>query len=108
MRWSSILKTGATAEDLQDVTVLSYTPKTFNFGTPEAALEYLREKELGSDFVMSDVLRVTTGVEEIERQTEEQKRYSTGRNQTGLRTIQITIPETGNSGIDKKFTRFDH
>ena len=73
MRWSSILKTNATAEELQDMTVLSYTPKSFDFGTPEAALDYLKEKEFGSDFVMSDVLRTTTGVEEIERQTEEQK-----------------------------------
>ncbi len=73
MRWSSILKPDMTAEELQDVTVLSYTPKQFNFGTPEAALDYLNEKKFGSDFVMSDVLRTTTGVEEIERQSEEQK-----------------------------------
>lgn len=73
MRWSSILKPEATAEELRDVTVLNYTPKQFDLGTPEAALEYLNQKEFGSDFVMSDILRATTGVEEIERKTEEQK-----------------------------------
>jgi flagellar assembly protein FliH len=72
MRWSSILKQDH-EETEQEVTILSYTPKQFNFGTPEAAMEYLKEKELGSDFVMSDVLRTTTGVEEIERLSEEQK-----------------------------------
>ncbi|MCC2679249.1 MAG: flagellar assembly protein [Pseudobdellovibrio sp.] len=72
MRWSSILKQDH-EEVEKDVTILSYTPKQFNFGTPEAALDYLKEKELGSDFIMSDVLRNTTGVEEIERLSEEQK-----------------------------------
>lgn len=56
-----------------DATVLEYTPKQFDLGTPESAMKYLHEKERGSDFVMSDVLRATTGVEEIERQTEEEK-----------------------------------
>lgn len=71
MRWSSILKPKA-GEEQNEVTILEYTPKQFNFGTPESAIEYLREKEFGSDFVMSDVLRQTTGVEEIERQNEQQ------------------------------------
>ncbi len=71
MRWSSILKPKA-GEEQSEVTILEYTPQQFNFGTSESALEYLREKELGSDFVMSDVLRQTTGVEEIERQNEQQ------------------------------------
>lgn len=72
MRWSSILKKDH-EETEKDVTILSYTPTQFNFGTPGAALDYLKEKELGSDFIMSDVLRNTTGVEEIERLSEEQK-----------------------------------
>lgn len=74
MRWSSIVKKNQEESDNNaEVTVLNYTPKQFNFGTPESAMEYLREKEEGSDFVMSDVLRTTTGVEEIERLSEEQK-----------------------------------
>lgn len=73
MRWSSIVKSQKVEVDQTDVTVLNYTPKQFNFGTPESALDYLQEKELGSDFVMSDVLRTTTGIEEIERQSEETK-----------------------------------
>jgi len=72
MRWSSIVKLNQ-EESEREVTILSYTPKQFNFGTPEAAMDYLKEKELGSDFVMSDVLRTTTGVEEIERLSEEQQ-----------------------------------
>ena len=73
MRWSSILKPETGDEQSQEVTVLNYTPKQFDFGTPGAALDYLDQKEFGSDFVMSDVLRQMTGVEEIERQSEEQK-----------------------------------
>lgn len=73
MRWSSIVKQGQSNADQAEVTVLNYTPKQFDFGTPESALEYLNEKEQGSDFIMSDVLRTTTGVEEIERLSEEKK-----------------------------------
>ena len=73
MRWSNVVKQDKSNIEQADVTVLNYTPKEFNFGTPGSALEYLKEKKQGSDFVMSDVLRTTTGVEEIERLSEEQK-----------------------------------
>lgn len=73
MRWSSIVKEDKSNVEQNDVAVLNYTPKQFNFGTPASAIEYLKEKQQGSDFVMSDVLRATTGVEEIERQSEEKK-----------------------------------
>ena len=73
MRWSNIIK--KTEENIPntEVSVLDYSPKQFNFGTPEAALDYLKQKEKGSDFLLSEVLRTTTGVEEIERLSEEQK-----------------------------------
>ena len=73
MQWSRIVKQNQAEGDNVDVTVLNYTPKQFNFGTPGSALEYLEEKKQGSDFVMSDVLRTTTGIEEIERLSEENK-----------------------------------
>ena len=73
MRWSNVVKQDKTDVNQADITVLNYTPKQFNFGTPESAIEYLKEKKHGSDFIMSDVLRTTTGVEEIERLSEEQK-----------------------------------
>jgi len=73
MRWSNIVKQSESEAESSEVTVLSYTPKQFNFGTTTSALNYLEAKEKGSDFVLSDVLRVTTGVEEIELRTEEQK-----------------------------------
>ena len=44
MRWSSILKEN-TKEQEGEVTILDYTPKQFNFGTPEAALTYIQEKD---------------------------------------------------------------
>lgn len=73
MRWSNIVKHNQTDTEKAEVTVLNYTPKQFDLGTPDSAMEYLKEKAQGSDFVMSDVLRATTGIEEIERRTEEQK-----------------------------------
>jgi flagellar assembly protein FliH len=72
MRWSSVVKKDFSEPDQPEVSVLNYTPKQFDFGTPESALDYLTEKQNGSDFVMSDVLRETTGVNEIERLSEEQ------------------------------------
>ncbi len=71
MRWSNILKKDDTNQTAEDVSVLDYTPKEFNFGTPGAAIDYLKQKEKGSDFLLSEVLRTTTGVEEIERLSEE-------------------------------------
>ncbi len=59
--------------NLSAATVLEYKPKDFAAITPAAALDYLIQKKQGSDFVMSDVLRHTTGVAEIEKQSEEQK-----------------------------------
>ncbi len=73
MRWSNILKKDKSSDVQSDISILEYVPKAFDFGTPESATDYLREKLQGSDFVMSDVLRKTTGIEEIEKQSEEQK-----------------------------------
>ena len=60
-------------KNLLTATVLEYTPKDFAVVTPAAALDYLIQKKQGSDFVMSDILRQTTGIAEIEKQSEEQK-----------------------------------
>jgi flagellar assembly protein FliH len=62
-----------TPKKLSTATVLEYSPKAFTTTTPEAALGYLVKKKQGSDFIMNDVLRQTTGVAEIEKQTEQQK-----------------------------------
>ena len=62
MRWSkSILK-----HNQAERTILEFVPQKFNLGTPDQAIEYLSEKKLGSDFVMNEVLRVQTGVDQIE------------------------------------------
>lgn len=82
MQWSrasikpqqtTVVKKDAEKSSQSDVSVLTYVPDQFNFGTPKAALDYLRLKDKGSGFVLSDVLRETTGVDEIERMSEEQK-----------------------------------
>jgi len=70
MRWSNLIK-NKTNDTEQNTTVLEYQPREFVLGTPGAALDYLERKKQGSDFVLSDVLRATTGVEEIEKQSEE-------------------------------------
>lgn len=70
---SNVLKKSNEASLSSDISILNYVPKQFQFGTPGAALDYLREKEKGSDFVMSDVLRQTTGVDSIEKMSEENK-----------------------------------
>lgn len=72
MRWSSLIKSTDQKTET-DQTVLEYQPREFVLGTPEAALDYLERKKKGSEFVLSDVLRHTTGVEEIEKQTEESR-----------------------------------
>lgn len=70
MRWSNLIKTNDRSSEKQ-TTVLEYLPKQFVAHTPEAALDYLNRKKQGADFVLSDVLREVTGVEQIEKQAEE-------------------------------------
>ena len=70
---SNVLKKSNEASLSSDISILNYIPKQIQFGTPGAALDYLRQKENGSDFVMSDVLRQTTGVDSIEKMSEENK-----------------------------------
>lgn len=72
MRWSSLIKSKQDNQE-QNKTVLEYQPREFVLGTPEVALDYLERKKNGADFILSDVLRTTTGVEEIEKQSEESR-----------------------------------
>lgn len=53
--------------------VLEYVPKKFELGTPSQALDYLESKKRGADFRMNETLRIQTGVDEIEKQTEQEK-----------------------------------
>lgn len=68
MSFTSILK-----KKMADKTVLDFKPQSFNLGTPEQAIDYLHEKAKGSDFRMSDAVRIQTGVAEIELGSEEQR-----------------------------------
>jgi flagellar assembly protein FliH len=52
--------------------VLEYTPQKFELATPDQAIDYLQRKE-GSDFEMSEVIRVQTGVDNIETLSLEEK-----------------------------------
>lgn len=49
-----------------DKSVLNYVPPRIELKTPQAAMDYLETKVQGSDFVMSDPIRVQTGVDKIE------------------------------------------
>ncbi len=62
MPWSKAILKKISAEK----TVLEYIPQKFELGTPQQALSYLSEKKQGSDFRMNEVIRVQTGVDQIE------------------------------------------
>lgn len=53
--------------------VLEYVPKKFELGTPTQALAYLEQKKRGADFRLNETIRVQTGVDEIEKASEEEK-----------------------------------
>jgi flagellar assembly protein FliH len=59
----SILK-----KDAAENRVMEFTPSKFDLGTPLQALEYIEEKKNGSDFLMSPVTQMQTGVDELQRQ----------------------------------------
>ncbi|KYG66203.1 flagellar assembly protein [Bdellovibrio bacteriovorus] len=60
-------------KDVADKTVLEFVPARFDLGTPKQALQYLAEKTKGSDFRMNDAVRVQTGIDQVEQNTEEEK-----------------------------------
>jgi flagellar assembly protein FliH len=70
MPWSSksILKASEATDH-----VLEYSPIKFELGTPPQALQYLDAKKHGSDFRMSDVVAVQTGVEKMELDSYEER-----------------------------------
>lgn len=53
--------------------VLDFVPPRFDLGTPMQALEYLKEKGVGSSFRMNESVRIQTGVDKIEQSSEEQR-----------------------------------
>ena len=53
--------------DLSAQKVLEYVPTKFNLGTPDVAMGYMEGKKVkGADFRMNDVIRVQTGVKQME------------------------------------------
>ncbi len=60
------------SKEYADKTVLEFSPPRFDLGTPQQALEYLKEKSSGSDFRMSEPIRVQTGVDQIEQSSLEE------------------------------------
>jgi|GEM_PF-539075 len=68
MRWSSA---NFVPKEKADELVLDFVPRKFDLGTPDAAKAYLEVKKHGSDFKMSDPLRVQTGVDIIEERSQD-------------------------------------
>lgn len=60
-------------KEVAEKTVLEFVPVRFDLGTPEQALQYLAEKNKGSDFRMNDAVRIQTGVDQVEQSSEEEK-----------------------------------
>lgn len=112
MQWFSLIKVKSESDN---VTVMEYTPKQIQLGTPDQALNYLDNKEKGSDFVMSDVLRKTTGIEQIEKQTEQQKvellaleKVATIQEQAYEEGFKLGQEEGFKSASDKKISELEH
>jgi flagellar assembly protein FliH len=69
MPWSKAVLPKIRAREV----VLEYVPKKFELGTPKQALEYLEHKKRGADFRLNETIRIQTGVDEIEKATEQEK-----------------------------------
>ena len=69
MQWSK----NFLRKDAAENKVLEFVPQKFELGTPTQARNYLNAKKHGSDFEMSDVLRIQTGIDQIEKINEEEK-----------------------------------
>lgn len=61
------------SKELADESVLDFVPMRFDLGTPDQAMQYVNQKQRGSDFRMNDAVRVQTGVDQVEKVNEEEK-----------------------------------
>lgn len=75
MQWSNANRVAKSVlpKEVAEKTVLEFVPVRFDLGTPEQALNYLAEKGKGSDFRMNDAVRVQTGIDQVEKGSEEEK-----------------------------------
>lgn len=74
MPWSKPnLSKSIVRKDKAEKSVLEFTPPRFDLGTPNQALDYLKQKIRGSDFRMNDAIRLQTGVDKIEHSKDEEK-----------------------------------
>lgn len=75
MQWSSTSRAAKSVlpKEVAEKTVLEFVPLRFDLGTPEQALNYLAEKGKGSDFRMNDAIRVQTGIDQVEKGSDEEK-----------------------------------
>lgn len=60
-------------KEAAEKTVLEFVPMRFDLGTPQQALNYLTEKTKGVDFRMNDAVRIHTGIDQVEKGSEEQR-----------------------------------
>jgi flagellar assembly protein FliH len=55
------------SKEIAEKAVMNFVPPKIETKTPQAAIQYLENKRMGSDFTMSDPIRLQTGVGEIEQ-----------------------------------------
>lgn len=68
MQWSRAVLPKIVAE----TKVMEYTPQKIDLGSPKQALEYIERKH-GSDFRMNESVQIHTGVDQIERVSDEER-----------------------------------
>ena len=61
------------SKETAEKSVLEFVPVRFDLGTPEQAMNYLAEKSRGSDFRMNDAVRIQTGIDEVEQNSEAER-----------------------------------
>lgn len=90
--------------------MLEFVPRKFEMGTPSQAMDYLSEKKAGgSDFEMNDVVRVQTGVAQIEesdvlRKIEEKaiEKLKEVRENTYAQAYQLGLDEGSKKAFEHK------
>lgn len=68
-----VQKSGVLTKIQAKEVVVEFIPNTLTLPTPGAALDYLKAKAVGADFTMSEAIKQQTGIDEIERASEEQR-----------------------------------
>ncbi|MBC7457168.1 MAG: flagellar assembly protein, partial [Bdellovibrionaceae bacterium] len=110
MQWSSISDHNNRSDEVKSEEIVKeFKPRIFSLNKSEANAMHLAEKKLGSDFVMSDVVKKVSGIEAIEKKNEQDvvdrrvdEKMTDLKNHAYVEAYQIGLQDGFKSAVDQR------